>query len=59
MQNQDLISNQMKEVRRTHQTIADPNGSDTHIVGVVIITGIITLSLIALGSVCLLASWLL
>jgi len=48
----------MKEISYTHQTIADPNGSDTHIVGVVIITGIITLSLIALGSVYLLASWL-
>ena len=48
----------MKEVRRTHQTIADPNGSDTHIVGIVIITGIITLSLIALGSIYLLVSWL-
>ena len=48
----------INEIKQTHNTIADPNGSDTHIVGIVIITGIITLSLIALGSVCLLASWL-
>ena len=48
----------MKEVSYNHQTIADPNGSDTHIVGIVIITGIITLSLIALSSIYLLVSWL-
>ena len=48
----------MKEVRYTHQTITDPNGSGTYLMGILIITGLITLSLIPLGALYLLTRWL-
>ena len=46
----------MKEY--THQTIPDPNGSTNHVLGVLVITGIITLSLLAFSAVALLVYWL-
>ena len=46
------------EISYTHQTIPDPNGSTNYVLGVLVITGLITLPLVALGSVYLLVRWL-
>ena len=45
-------------VSYTHQTINDPNGSGNHVTGILIVTGIITLSLLAFSVVALLVYWL-
>ena len=45
-------------VSYTHQTINDPNGSGNHVAGILIVTGIITLSLLAFSVVALLVYWL-
>ena len=45
-------------VSYTHNTINDPNGSGNHVTGILIITGVITLPLIALTGIYLLANWL-
>ena len=42
----------------THQTIPDPNGSTNYVLAVLVITGIITLSLLAFSAVALLVYWL-
>jgi|3_EtaG_2_1085321.scaffolds.fasta_scaffold01168_3 hypothetical protein len=42
----------------THQTIPDSNGSANHVLPALVITGIITLSLLALSPVALLVYWL-
>jgi len=42
----------------THQTIPDPNGSANHVLAVLVITGIITLSLLAFSAVALLVYYL-
>ena len=46
------------EISYTHQTIPDPNGSGNNVTGILIITGVITLPLIALAGVYLLINWL-
>ena len=42
----------------THQTIPDPNGSTNHVLGVLVLTVIITLSLLVFSAVALLVYWL-
>ena len=46
------------EISYTHQTIPDPNGSGNNVTGILIVTGIITLSLLAFSVVALLVYWL-